>query len=95
MSTNEIKIFCKDEIKFRVIKKGITLIKKKYPKVNTIDGIRVNTDRGWWLLRASNTQPALIARCEAESNDNLAKLKEEVKNLLKKCGIKICSNTFI
>ncbi|MEC6997727.1 MAG: phosphomannomutase/phosphoglucomutase [Pseudomonadota bacterium] len=95
VSTNEIKIFCKDEIKFRVIKKGITLIKKKYPKVNTIDGIRVNTDRGWWLLRASNTQPALIARCEAESNDNLAKLKEEVINLLKKCGIKICSNTFI
>ena len=94
MSTNEIKIFCKDEIKFRVIKKGITLIKKKYPTVNIIDGIRVNTDRGWWLLRASNTQPALIARCEG-SIDNLAKLKEEVKNLLKKCGIKICSNTFI
>ena len=95
VSTNEIKIFCKDEIKFRVIKKSIELIKKKHPKVNTIDGIRVNTDKGWWLLRASNTQPALIARCEADSNDNLTKLKEEVKDLLKKCGIKICNNTFI
>ena len=64
------------------------MTKKKYSNVNTIDGIRVNTRRGWWLLRASNTQPALIVRCEAESDKNLNSLVLEVKILLEKYGVK-------
>ncbi|MDP6952178.1 MAG: phosphomannomutase, partial [Alphaproteobacteria bacterium] len=35
----------------------------------------VNTDDGWWLLRASNTQPVLVARCEAQNDGGLARLK--------------------
>ena len=53
-----------------------------------IDGIRVNTKKGWWLIRASNTQPALIVRCEAESKSNLNNLILEVKHLLDKYDIK-------
>ena len=87
VSTPEIKIYCDDKIKFEIIKKCIAMTKKKYSKVNTIDGIRVNNRRGWWLLRASNTQPALIVRCEAESDKNLDGLVLEVKSLLEKCMI--------
>ena len=61
---------------------------KKYSDVNTIDGIRVNAGKGWWLLRASNTQPALIIRCEAENKKKLNNLISEVKTLLEKHGVK-------
>ena len=63
------------------------MIKKMYSNVNTIDGARVNTNKGWWLLRASNTQPALIVRCEAYNVKDLLKLKLEVKNLLEENGV--------
>ena len=86
-STPEIKIFCEDKIKFKVIEKCKILIKKRHTDINTIDGIRVNTKYGWWLLRASNTQPALIVRCEAESKKNLVHLTDELKTLLNDLGI--------
>jgi len=63
-------------------------ILKKYHDVDTIDGVRVNNKDGWWLIRASNTQPALIIRCEADNKLNLNKLILEVKNLLDKFNIK-------
>ncbi|MBF96619.1 MAG: Phosphomannomutase/phosphoglucomutase [Alphaproteobacteria bacterium MarineAlpha9_Bin4] len=87
ISTPEIKIYCNDEAKFNIIKKCIKVIKKKYSSVNIIDGMRVTTSKGWWLLRASNTQPALIVRCEAENRKNLDILLLEVKNLLERCGV--------
>ncbi len=88
ISTPEIKIFCNDDTKFEIIKKCKADILKKYSDVNMIDGIRVNTKKGWWLIRASNTQPALIVRCEAESKSSLSNLILDVKNLLDKYHIK-------
>ena len=70
------------------MKKCKAEILKKYSNVDTIDGIRVNNKKGWWLIRASNTQPALIVRCEAESQSYLNVLILEVKNLLEKYNIK-------
>ena len=84
----EIKIFCNDRIKFDIIKRCKADILKKFSDVTTIDGIRVNTKKGWWLIRASNTQPAIIVRCEAESEANLTDLILEVKSFLDKYGIK-------
>ena len=57
--------------------------------MNTIDGIRVNVKKGWWLLRASNTQPALIVRCEAYNNADLSDLIQSVKTLLEKLSFNI------
>ena len=57
-------------------------MEKKYTNFNKIDGIRVSTGYGWWLLRASNTQPALVIRVEAKNNDKLSALAEELKNIL-------------
>jgi phosphomannomutase len=54
--------------------------------VNTIDGVRVRTADGWWLLRASNTQPALITRAEASSAEGLERLKGEVRSTLRAVG---------
>ncbi|RPH08294.1 MAG: phosphomannomutase/phosphoglucomutase [Alphaproteobacteria bacterium TMED93] len=88
ISTPEIKIFCNDSIKFDIVKRCKSDILKKFSDVTTIDGIRVNTKKGWWLIRASNTQPAIIVRCEAESEANLTDLILEVKSFLDKYGIK-------
>ena len=51
-------------------------------KIIDIDGARVSSDDGWWLLRASNTQPALVLRCESLSKDGLSKQINEVKSQL-------------
>ena len=69
----EIRIDCADEIKFKVVEKVKNSSFKDYNKSDllTIDGIRVTSDIGWWLLRASNTQAALIARAEGNSKRDL------------------------
>ena len=56
-------------------------------EVNDIDGVRVLTDDGWWLLRASNTQAVLVARCEATSEAGLERLKAEARSQLRKVGV--------
>lgn len=55
--------------------------------INDIDGLRVNTKDGWWLLRASNTQAAIISRCESSSAEGLAKLEAGVRKYLQLVGI--------
>ena len=72
ISTPEIKVFCEDNIKFNIMKKFKAEILKKYSNVDTIDGIRVNNKKGWWLIRASNTQPALIVRCPLRKVNSLS-----------------------
>ena len=88
-STPEIKVFCEDIYKFKVIDEIIKITSKKYREVNYIDGIRVNLSYGWWLIRASNTQPAIIVRCEANSKKNLTTLIKEVNLILLKFDLKL------
>lgn len=78
-NTPEIRIDCDDTKKFSIINKMIDIQKKKKIKFNDIDGIRVNLNKGWWLIRASNTQPSIVLRCEAESQDELTKIILSVK----------------
>jgi hypothetical protein len=54
--------------------------------INDIDGVRVQTADGWWLLRASNTQAILVARCEAGNAVGLDRLKAAVNRVLKDVG---------
>jgi phosphomannomutase len=56
-------------------------------KVNDIDGVRVTTPDGWWLLRASNTQNVLVARAESDSPEKLEVLKGQIAEQLEKSGI--------
>ena len=74
VNTPEIRIPCSEERKFAVIEEVAERLRVAGALVNDIDGVRVSTDDGWWLLRASNTQDALVARCEAEGDAGLDRL---------------------
>ena len=86
----EIRINCSDEIKFKVVEKVKNSSFKDYNKSEllTIDGIRATSEIGWWLLRASNTQAALIARAEGYSEKDLENLLKEISMYLDDAGIK-------
>ena len=56
-------------------------------EVDAIDGVRVKTRDGWWLLRASNTQDVLVARCEAADAAGLARLRERLARELAASGV--------
>jgi phosphomannomutase/phosphoglucomutase len=78
VSTPEIRVDCPDEIKFRVVE----AVKEKFARdyeVVDVDGVRVILPDGWGLARASNTQPALVLRFEAQSEASLARIRELVE----------------
>jgi phosphomannomutase/phosphoglucomutase len=80
ISTPEIRIECPDDIKFKVVEKAKEAF-RDYP-LNDIDGMRIHFDKGWGLIRASNTQPALVLRFEAEDGDSLREIRELVEGRL-------------
>ena len=88
-NTPEIRIDCDDNKKFDIISKITDKQKRKKKKITNIDGVRVAEKDGWWLLRASNTQPALVLRCESLTEDGLEFQKTLVKNELSKFNIDI------
>lgn len=80
-TTPEIRVECPDEIKFDLVKKVTEYFKAHYQVID-IDGVRVLFDDGWGLLRASNTQPALVLRFEAMSEDRLTEIRKLVESKL-------------
>ncbi|MCK5446172.1 MAG: phosphomannomutase, partial [Rhodospirillaceae bacterium] len=54
-----------------------------------IDGVRVLSQDGWWLLRASNTQAVLVARCESETEAGLERLKAQLAAELELSGVQV------
>ncbi len=88
VNTPELRIDCADERKFAVVAevRG-RLDGRPDVTVHAIDGVRVNTADGWWLLRASNTQPVLVGRCEAADAPALARLRAELAAQLRLSGI--------
>jgi len=88
-NTPEIRIDCADAQKFKVIEAIHQQLISQEAPVSAIDGVRVTRPDGWWLLRASNTQPALVARCEASSLEALEILKQEVSSWLEMHGLKL------
>ena len=85
----EIKVFCSDKIKFLTIDNISKNVFEKYNSndVITLDGLRVKNNHGWWLIRASNTEEALVVRFEGKSEKGKKELFFEVKNLLKNEGL--------
>ena len=81
-STPEIRIECAEERKFVVVEEIKKQLHAKNIQFNDVDGIRMQNENGWWLLRASNTGAVLVARCEALSQENLNKLKKDLSNQL-------------
>ena len=85
----EIKVFCSDKIKFSTIENISKTVFKKYNSndVISLDGLRVKNSHGWWLIRASNTEEALVVRFEGKSEKDKNELFLEVKKLLKNEGL--------
>ena len=81
-STPEIRKECPDEIKFKVVEKLVKKFKAEGLNVIDIDGARVEFKEGWALVRASNTQPVLVLRFEAETEEFLKELQERVYSAL-------------
>jgi phosphomannomutase/phosphoglucomutase len=85
-STPELRVECTEEQKFAVVEQ----IAEEFSKTNeviTIDGARILFEHGWGLVRASNTQAILVLRFEADSEENLARIRDiveaKVNNLLR------------
>jgi len=87
INTPELRFDCADERKFGVVEEVKARLKKAGAKFSDIDGVRVSTKDGWWLLRASNTQPVLVARCEAADQAGLDRLMVELKAALSASGV--------
>jgi phosphomannomutase/phosphoglucomutase len=81
--TPEIRVYASDEVKFKIVDEVKKELVKKYP-VNDIDGIRVSYPKGWALVRASNTQAALVLRYEADTPEDLEAIKKEVGTALER-----------
>jgi phosphomannomutase/phosphoglucomutase len=79
--TPEIRVSCPDEVKFDVVAKVLDHYRPTH-EVLDVDGARVNFDGGWGLVRASNTQPALVLRFEAQSPERRDEIRKEVEGIV-------------
>ena len=80
-TTPEIRVECPDDKKFAVVQKVTDFFREKYNVID-IDGVRVLFEDGWGLVRASNTQPALVLRFEAISEDRLSEIRNLIESVL-------------
>ncbi|HOO60052.1 MAG TPA: hypothetical protein PLL34_05815, partial [Candidatus Mcinerneyibacteriales bacterium] len=81
LSTPEIRVECPDNKKFEIMKNLHNYFKNEYELVD-IDGIRILFDKGWALIRPSNTQPVLVLRMEASTRERLEKIMHVVYEAL-------------
>jgi len=88
INTPEIRFQVSEERKFAVVAEVRSRLRDEGVTVNDIDGVRVNTPDGWWLLRASNTQDVLVARAEAFTVAGLARLKAVLADQLARSGVR-------
>ena len=88
-STSEIRITVGDDKKFEIAKQLAEKLQKEGKDFVGVDGVRCNLPEGWWLIRASNTQPDLTTRCEALSEKDLEIVKKDLEKQLASFGLKI------
>lgn len=81
VATPEIRVDCPDEVKFGLVDAVAREFKKTH-KVIDVDGVRVIFDKGWGLLRASNTQPVLVMRFEAATSQLLGQYQAQMEEML-------------
>jgi phosphomannomutase len=87
VNTPELRFPCPEEKKRPVIEAVTARLKTAGADFSDVDGVRVKTADGWWLLRASNTQDVLVARCESSSESGLSRLKSALVDAVKAAGL--------
>jgi phosphomannomutase/phosphoglucomutase len=88
VSTPEIRIEVPEELKFGLVEKAVAHFRSKHDVID-VDGVRVLFGDGWGLIRASNTQPVIVARWEARSAERLAQIRGEMEAWLRAQGVKV------
>ena len=85
-NTPEIRVDCPEDIKFEVVRRAREHYQAIYPRlpVSDVDGARITFHGGWGLVRASNTGPMLVLRCEAQSAVRLAEIRADIEGTLVK-----------
>jgi phosphomannomutase len=89
VNTPELRFACPETRKFEVVREVRERLRKAAAETTDIDGVRVRTADGWWLLRASNTQAVLVARAESATEEGLARLKGELAAELAASGVEL------
>ncbi len=93
INTPELRFPCSEERKFAVVDEvKDRLSSRSDVTVHDIDGVRVETEDGWWLLRASNTQDVLVARCESGTEEGLTRLQDDLSQQLVASGLELPEN---
>ncbi|MXP27853.1 phosphomannomutase [Porphyrobacter algicida] len=87
INTPEMRFQVDESRKFAAIDEIKERVAQSDADVDATDGVRVTTDDGWWLLRASNTQDVLVARAESESRDGLKRLVAQIDEQLQLSGL--------
>lgn len=81
VNSPEVRIECPDDRKFEIVSELAARFKERYPVID-IDGARVTFEDGWGLVRASNTQPVLVLRFEAKSEESLRRIRDRFRDAL-------------
>ena len=89
VNTPELRFPCSETRKFEVVQEVRERLRRKGAEMTDIDGVRVRTPDGWWLLRASNTQAVLVARAESATDEGLARLKQALATELAGSGVQL------
>ena len=89
VATPEIRVDCDEAKKFALVEATKAILSATYPKINDIDGVRVDFGNAWGLVRASNTQPVLVLRFEAESAARLDEVRSIVTHAIREAAKKI------
>lgn len=88
VSTPEIRVACDDDKKFAIVEEATRHFGAKYETID-IDGVRIQFGHGWGLIRASNTQPVIVMRFEADTKEQLAAIRAEVEGWLAAKGVAV------
>jgi phosphomannomutase/phosphoglucomutase len=88
VSTPEIRVDCGDDRKFDVVARAVDHFRRSHD-VSDVDGVRVLFGDGWGLIRASNTQPILVLRFEARSEQRLGEIRDELEGWLRGQGVTV------
>ncbi len=88
VSTPELRIEIPEELKFSLVAKAVEHFRKSHDVID-VDGVRVLFGDGWGLIRASNTQPVIVARYEAKTAERLAAIRGEMEGWLREQGVRV------
>jgi phosphomannomutase len=91
-NTPELRLPCEEERKFAIVEEVRERLRKRRAEMVEIDGVRVRTPDGWWLLRASNTQAVVTARAEASTEAGLKRLTQQLAEELAASGVSLPEN---